>query len=103
MHVTDPYQLKMTQVCSENLVTYRPEDGSLSDLGPSLQVPEPTVLAEALDQVYETVIGKEVRHLLAPRDPCFVEVHVQVREDNGVPEALQRPFQVWKVLQHQQR
>ena len=89
MHVTDPYQLKMTQVCSENLVTYRPEDGSLSDLGPSLQVPEPTVLAEVLDQVYETVLGKDVRHLLAPRDSCFVEVHIKTPKENGVLGALQ--------------
>ena len=64
MHVTDPYQLKMAQVCSENVVTYRPEDNFLPELVPSLQVTQPTALAEVADQIYETVLHEEVLHLL---------------------------------------
>ena len=33
---------------------------------------------EVADQVYETVLHEEVYHSLAPRDPFFFEVHVQV-------------------------
>ena len=89
----------MAPVRSKNVVTSRPEDGSLLDLGLSLQVPEPTALSELVDQVYETALRKEVRHLLAPRDPFFVGVHVQVPEENGVPEALQVLLKVGQVLQ----
>ena len=56
-------------------------------------------MAEVADQVYETVLREEVRHLLAPRDPRFVEVHVQVSKDNGFPESLQGLLQVGQVLQ----
>ena len=45
-------------------------------------------MEEVADQVYETVLLKEVHHLLDPRDPCFVEVHVQSPEENGFPEEL---------------
>ena len=72
----------------KNVVTSRPKDGSLSDLGKSLQVLEPMALAELVDQIYETVLLKEVRQSLAPWAPCFVEVHVQLSEENGVPESL---------------
>ena len=68
-HVADPDQLEATTVHSENLVTSQPEDGSLPELVPSLQVLEPTALAEVADQLYETLIPKEVRHLLALWDP----------------------------------
>ena len=84
-HVADPYQIEVAPVRCENVVTYRPEDGSLSDLGLIFQVLEPTDLSEVADQVYETLLLKEVRYLLAPRDPCFIKVHVQFPEDNGVP------------------
>ena len=55
------------------------------------------------DQVYETVLRKEVRHSLAPRYPRFVEVHAQFPGDNGVPEALKGLLQVRQVLQHRRR
>ena len=54
-HVSDPNKLEAALVCPENVVAYRLEDNSLPDLGPSLQVPKPTVLAEVADQVYETM------------------------------------------------
>ena len=72
------------------------------DLGPSLQVPKLAVLAEVVDQVYETVLHEEVHHLLAPWAPRFVEVHVQVVEDNGVHEVLQGLLQVRQMLQCRQ-
>ena len=90
----------MTQVCSENLVTYRPEDGSLLVLGTSIQVMEPAVLEEVADQFYETVLREEVRHLLNLRSPCFLEVHIQVFEYNGFPESLRGLLQVEQVIQH---
>ena len=48
-HIAYTYHLKAASVRSENVVTSRPEDGYLLDLGPSLQVPEPTALAEVAD------------------------------------------------------
>ena len=74
-------------------------DGSLSNLEPSLQVTKPTALAEVADQVYETVLRKEVLHLLARQAPRFIEVHVQVPEENGVPDALQGLLQVRQAIQ----
>ena len=53
-----------------------------------------------LDQVYYTLLREEVRHTLAPQDPCFVEVHVQVPRDNGVPEVLQGFLKVRQMFQH---
>ena len=64
------------------------------DLATSLQVPEPMALAEVADQVYETVLRKEIRHLLSPRAPCLVEVHVQVPKDDGFLEKFQGLLQV---------
>ena len=95
--------LKAAPVCPKNIVSSRPEDGSLPDLVPSLQVPKPTALSEVADQVYDTILREEVCHPLAPQDPCFVEFHVQVPEDNGVPEALQGLLQARKVLQRRRR
>ena len=97
-HVADSYQLEAALVRSKNVVTSRPEDSSLPDLGPSLQLLEPTVLTEVADQVYETVIYKEVRHFMAPQDPCLAQVHVQALKDNGVLEPFQSLLQVWQVL-----
>ena len=37
-------------------------------------------LAEVADQVYDTVIREEVRHLLNLQAPHFFEVHVQLPE-----------------------
>ena len=101
-HVSDPCQIKAVLVRYENVVTSRLEGVSQLDLGPSLQVPEPTALAEVADQVYETILREEVRHSLAQQAPRFAEVHVQVPEDNGFPEALQGLLQVRQVLQSQQ-
>ena len=100
VHVLDAKNLKAAPVRPENVVAYRQEDGSLTDLGPSLQVLKHNVLAEVVDQVYDTVLRKEVRQLLSPQDPHFVKVHVQVPEDNGVPEALQGLLQFRQVIQH---
>ena len=69
---------------------------------PSLQVPEPTALAEVADQVYETVLRKEVCHFLAPLDPHLVEVHVQVHKDDGFLETFQGFLQVRQVLERWQ-
>ena len=93
----------MVPVCSGNVVTYPLEDSSLPYLGPVLQVPGPIALVEVVDQVYETVLRKEVRHLLAPRDPRVVKVDVQVPDDNGVPEALRGLLWFGLVLQRRQR
>ena len=41
---------------------------------------------EVADYVYETLICEEFRHLMAPKAPRFVDIHVQVSKDNGVPE-----------------
>ena len=56
-------------------------------------------LAEVDNQVYETALHEELLHSLAPQAPLFFEFHIQVPEDNGVPEALQVLFQVEQVLQ----
>ena len=90
----DPYHLEAASIRSENVVTSRKEDSSLSDFGPSIQVLEPTALVEVADQVYETVLHKEDCHLLVMQAPRFAKVHVQVPEDIGVPEALQGLLQV---------
>ena len=45
-------------------------------------------LSEVSDQVYEAVLCEEVRHALDLRAPCFVEVHIKIPKDNGVPEVL---------------
>ena len=68
------------------------------ELGPSLQVPETTALTEVADKVYETVLHEEVRHLLAPWDPCLVEVHIQVPRDDGLLEMFQGLLQVRRLL-----
>ena len=60
-------------------------------------------MAEVASQVYTTVLHEKVRHLLDPQAPCFVEIHVQVPKDNGVPEALQGLLQVSQLLQCQRR
>ena len=66
----------------------------MPDLGPSLQVPEPTVLAELVDQVYEAVLCEEVPHLIALRDPRLVNIHVQLPKDYGVLETFHSHLQV---------
>ena len=102
-HVSDPNKLEASPVRPENVVASQLEDGSLPYLGPSLKVPKPTAMEEVEDHVYETVLREEVRHSLAPQDPRFFEVHVQVPKDNGVLEALNVLLQVRKVLQHRRR
>ena len=57
------------------------------------------VLAEVADQIYDTVLHKEVHHLLSPWAPRFVEGHVQVPEEHGVHEGLQGLLQVRQMLQ----
>ena len=84
MHVADSYQIEAVLVRYENLVTPRPEDSSLPDLGPSIQVLEPTALVEVADQVYEAVLHEEVRHSLAPQAPCFCELSVQCCLEPGM-------------------
>ena len=79
------------------MVTSRPEDSSLPDFVPSLQVPEPTALAKLADQVYETVLSEEVYHLLSLQVPRLVEVYVQFPKDDGVLETFQDLLQVRKV------
>ena len=101
-HVADPYHIEAASVQSENVVTSRPEDGSLPDLEPSLQVLGLTALVEVADQVYETVLREEVRHLLDPQAPFLVKVHVQVPNGNGVLETFEGLLQVWQVLEHRQ-
>ena len=59
-HVSYPENLEAALVRPENVIAYRSEDGSLSDLGPSIQVTKPTMLSEVEDQVYETVLREEV-------------------------------------------
>ena len=103
MHVSDLNKTEAASVPPKNVVASRTEDGSLPDLGPIIQVPKPMALAEVADQVYETVLRKDVCHLLAPWAPCSVDVHVQVPEENGFPEALQGILQVRQMLQHRQR
>ena len=51
------------------------------------------------DQVYGTVLRKEVRHRLVLRAQRFIEFHVQVPNDNGVPEALQGLLKIRQVFQ----
>ena len=99
MHVSDPYQLKAAPVRLKNIFTSWSEDGSLSELLPSLQVTKHEALSEVPDQVYETVLCEEVRHALAMQDPRFIEVHVQTPKVNGAPEALQGLLKVRQVLQ----
>ena len=57
-------------------------------------------MSEVSDQVYETVLREEVRHVLDPRSPRFIEVHVQIPKDNGFPEALQVHLKFIQLLQH---
>ena len=92
-------QLEAAPFLPDNIFSYRLEDGSLPDLGPSLQVPEPTALAKVTDRVYETVLHKEVRHSLDMWNPFFFKVHIQFPEDYGFPEALQGLLQVRQVIQ----
>ena len=80
--------LKAAPVCTKNIVSSRPEDGSLPYLVPSIQVPEPMVMVEVADQFYETLLREEVRHLMTPRAPCLDKVHVQVPKDDGVLETF---------------
>ena len=68
------------------------------ELVPSIQALEPTALAEVAYQVYEIIIRKEVLYSLAPRYSCLVETHVQVSEDDGVPEPFQGLIQVRQVF-----
>ena len=86
-HVLDPNHIEEAPVRPENVFASLLEDGSLSDLGPSLLVLKPTVLAEVEEQVYETVLCKEVCHSLDPRATWFIDIHVESPEDNGVPKA----------------
>ena len=58
-------------------------------------------MLEVLDQVYENVLREEVQHALAPRDPFYAEVHVQVPKENGVPEELQGLLKVSQLFQRQ--
>ena len=97
-HIAYTYHLKAASVRSENVVTSRPEDGYLLDLGPSLQVPEPIAMVEVEYQIYETKLRKEVHHLMAPRATCLVEVQVQAPKDNGFLETFQCLLQVWQVI-----
>ena len=56
-----------------------------------------------VEQVYETVLCKEVCHSLDLRAHCFVKVHVQDPKGNGVPKELQGFLQVSQVLQRLHR
>ena len=100
MHVSDPNQLEAVPVCPKNVVASQLEDSSLLDLGPSLQVSEPTALEEVANHIYDIVVSEEFCYSLAPQAPRFVDVHVQVPKDNGVSDALQGLPQVSHVLQH---
>ena len=55
-----------------------------------------------LDQVYNTVLPEEVGHALDQRSPCFIKVHVQILNNNGLPEALQGLRKVRQVIQRQE-
>ena len=91
-----------SMVRSKNVVTSRPEYVSLSDLVPSLQVLEPTALAEVVDQVYEIVLYEEVRHSLDLRDPLLVKVQFQFPKYNGVLEKFQGLLQARQVIERLQ-
>ena len=54
-------------------------------------------MSEVLDQVYETVLHKQVQHMLDPQFTCFVEVQVHITKDNGVPKELQGQWRGWNV------
>ena len=99
MHASDSNKPEVAPVCTKDVFSFRPEDGSLPDLGPSLQDPKPKTMAEVTDQVYDTILHEEVRHSLALWYHCFTEVHIQVTGENGIPEVLQGLLQVRQVLQ----
>ena len=84
------------------MVTSQTEYVSLSDLVPSLQVLEPTALAEVADQVYEIVLYEEVRHSLDLRDPLLVKVHFQFPKDDGFHEKFQGLLQARQVIERLQ-
>ena len=79
-HVTDPYHIEAASVRSENVVTSRLEDGSLPDLGPSLQFTEPTVLAEVADLLVEYGLIYLVRHFRQHRRFRNLKTWSQVRQ-----------------------
>ena len=98
LHFADTYQLEAAPVRCKNVVSYRPADCALPELGPSLHDTEHTALAEVADHVYETVLHEEVRHLLPRRDPHFIKVHVQVPKENEVLKVFWGLLQVCQVL-----
>ena len=99
----DTNKLHAAPVRPNNAVASLSEDGSLSDLGPSIQFHKPIALAEVAEQFYETVLSKEVRHSFALRDPYFFEVQFQSHKENGVPEALYGLLQVSQMIQRRRR
>ena len=48
-HVPYPNEFKAATVRPEDTIIYQEEDGALSDLCPSLQVPKPLALSEVTD------------------------------------------------------
>ena len=81
-HVADAYEIKAAPVSSDNIVTSLLEYSYLPELGPSLQVTGPTALAEVAGQIYKTVLHNDVRYWMAPQDPRFFKVRIQVYKDN---------------------
>ena len=58
----DLNKLKVVPVSTKNVIASRLEDGSLPGLGPSLEIPKPKALVELEDQVYETLLCKDIRN-----------------------------------------
>ena len=57
-HVLYPEKFKAATVLPEDIIAFREDDGALSDLCPSLQVPKLTELSEVTDQVNKAKLHK---------------------------------------------
>ena len=57
-HVLYPNKFEELPVRPEDIIASQAEDGALSDLCPSLQVPKPAALLEVPDQVNKTELCK---------------------------------------------
>ena len=83
-HVTYNYKFEAAPVRPKGVITYLAEDGALSDLCPSIQVPKLAALPEVSHQVNKDQLCKYIHHTMAPQAPGVIQIHVKIPKYNVV-------------------
>ena len=78
--VADTDKFKESPIGAHDVVTSRPDDGSIPILPPGLPVGECSTLLEVVKHVFEAICGNDLCHLAVAEGSKVEEVNVKVAE-----------------------